>query len=81
MKALRTCKCCGLEAHKEEELVLFRKHTGMKYNRTNWCYSCYNSKWKESKKKWNLKSNYGISLKEYNKLYDEQEGCCLGCGS
>jgi hypothetical protein len=27
-----------------------------------------------------LKKAYGISLEEYNKMFDEQNGCCAICG-
>ena len=34
---------------------------------------------KERDKRSNLKKNYGISLEDYNKLFNDQNGLCLGC--
>lgn len=31
-------------------------------------------------KKPHLKSNYGITLDDYNNMFEQQNGCCLGCG-
>ncbi len=38
--ALRICRDCGLEAETEEELELFVKGHGSKYNRENLCNHC-----------------------------------------
>jgi hypothetical protein len=37
--------------------------------------------WKQSQKRdYQLRSNYGITLEEYNRNWSEQEGCCYVCG-
>lgn len=33
----------------------------------------------ERNRDWFYKQRYGITLEEYNKLYEEQEGCCKVC--
>ncbi len=38
----------------------------------------YHREWSK-KKKPHLKKLYGISLEEYNYMFSEQEGRCLGC--
>lgn len=59
----RKCRECGLEAHTEEELELFKKHKQCTYGRSNICRECTrenNKKWynenresaKENSKKW-----------------------------
>ena len=35
---------------------------------------------KEARKNNILKSKYNITLDDYNKMFDEQTGCCFGCG-
>ena len=40
MKPLRTCTKCGLQAHTEEALELFKKATASKYGRNNICKKC-----------------------------------------
>lgn len=47
----------------------------------------YSRKWKQdnkeqakkSDKNWQLKRYYGISLEDYNKLLEQQKGCCAIC--
>ena len=34
----------------------------------------------QRKRKYHLKSSYGISLEEFDKVYQTQEGCCKICG-
>lgn len=47
-------------------------------------YSCVNTKIKHKKyydsRDSHLKRSYGISLEEYDKMYFEQDGCCMICG-
>ena len=40
----------------------------------------YNSEHKERVKDNRLQRLYGITSENYNKMYDEQEGCCYICG-
>ena len=40
----------------------------------------YNTVCKECLRNSRLKCEYGITLEDYNKLFDEQNGCCAICG-
>lgn len=42
MTALRTCRVCGLEAHNEEDLDLFRKRKQSPHERDTICKKCEN---------------------------------------
>ena len=42
VEPLRICRKCGLEAHTEVELELFKKHKDRPHNRDNLCKSCFN---------------------------------------
>jgi CRISPR/Cas system-associated protein Cas10 (large subunit of type III CRISPR-Cas system) len=35
---------------------------------------------KEDYRRWNIKSKRGITIEEFNKLFDKQEGRCAICG-
>lgn len=39
-KALRICRECGLTAHTEQELLLFKNQPRAKYNKDNLCKQC-----------------------------------------
>ena len=39
-KPLRTCRECGLEAHNEQDLKLFRKHKTSRFGREKICIKC-----------------------------------------
>ena len=45
---LRICKDCGLEAHTEEDLELFRFHRHRPHSKDNWCLDCFNE-WQKEK--------------------------------
>lgn len=49
MKPLRTCSVCGLEAHNEEDLDLFKKDRKDRYGRRNLCKKCYNKDEREGR--------------------------------
>lgn len=42
--------------------------------------SKYKKLTKEQRMNRGLKSNYGITINDYNKMFDEQNGCCAICG-
>jgi hypothetical protein len=48
-----------------------KEHT-KEYNKERW------KKIRTSKP--HLKSMYGITLEDYNNMFESQKGCCLGCG-
>lgn len=85
MDCLRKCKDCSLEAHTEEDLDLFRIDYTMLFNRANLCKKCDNKRKEigrneDNRRNWYYKKHYGITLKDYNKMFIEQEGCCKICG-
>jgi len=81
MEALKKCKGCGIEAHNEKDLELFRKNKRLKHGRANWCYTCYNNKYRgERKKGWDIKAKYGITLEEYKEMLKSQDNKCAICG-
>ena len=41
VKALRTCKDCGLQALTFDDLTLFLSRKNLPYGRANWCKKCY----------------------------------------
>jgi len=88
---LRECSKCGLEAHTEDELKLFVKEEGCKYNRRLLCYSCNRkrvAKWGEKNPEKNIvgkltsraRTAYKITYEEYIKRMATSD-CCEICGS
>ena len=73
MMALRTCTKCGLEAHTEEDLSLFKLAKKSKYNRENLCMKCYND----------IQRPYGKRQKRWQSLVEHfpKPVLCTHCGS
>lgn len=78
----KSCSKCG----ETKELTEFPVNTKMKLGRDSWCYLCRNTAaklsfeeqpeaWRDS---WYLRK-YGISLREYEELFESQSGICLIC--
>lgn len=62
----------------------YRKRNRKKLNEQNRKYPrCNGDKEKAAKqaRKYSLKRLYGITPEDYNKMFEEQEGCCAICGS
>jgi len=89
--ALRTCKACNLTANTDDELELFVKEEGCKYNRRLLCYSCNRkrvAKWGEKNPEKNIigkltsraRRTYKITYEEYIKRMATSD-CCEICGS
>ena len=91
MTPLRKCKKCGLEANTEEELELFvTANNGSLYGKTQECKECNSRDGRKYRKlestqkasrKNHLKKTYGITLEEYDDMFNEQEGRCKICGT
>ena len=84
---MKLCSKCGVE----KDLSEFSPHPRGIYKKQPQCKKCraamsteYKRKRLENDKdfnrKNNLKQNYGITLDEYNKMYENQKGCCKICG-
>ena len=52
------------------------------------CNRVYHAKWREANKEeldryrkdWSLKKTYGLTIEQYNDMFENQEGCCDICG-
>ena len=66
MSVLRKCKECGLEAHNDTELELFKTDKRNKYGKCNTCKSC------DAKRNQITRSNMSISEKEQRKQYEKE---------
>jgi hypothetical protein len=81
MEPLRKCKDCGLEAHTEEDLEGFTKHKPSTHGRRHWCSPCYNKARNQGDYRLNthLRTKFGITLDDYNRILEEQDGRCSIC--
>ena len=86
MEPLRKCVRCGLEATNEEDLVNFKNSKNSKYGKQNCCRDCHNLYAKEhsernpeSKRNAVYKNEYGITIEDYNKMFEKQNGKCAIC--
>ena len=73
---MKQCRSCGVEKPLERY-----------YKARNTCKDCLakkaNEKYhanKDIRRDQNLRRLYGITLKDYNNMFAEQEGCCACCG-
>ena len=75
-------KCCRCK--KDKPLDEFTKIPNGYISYCKPCASIISKKWyrdhPEKSREKQLKYCYGITLEQYNKLYIEQNGCCLICG-
>ena len=84
---MKTCTKCGetkaktefyLHKHTKDKLASLCKH----------CYKLNEQRWKEenpeayklSCRRRNLKKKFGITIEEYMRIYDKQQGKCACCG-
>ena len=83
---LRKCRDCGLEAHTQKDLNLFRSSLASKHGKENNCKICYNKELRESPdfhiqdKTRSARYKYNISLAEYEEQMATSD-CCEICGS
>lgn len=63
---MKKCRTCGVEKPLTEFHI--RSDTG-KYQ--NGCKTCYHNA--------QIQRNYGISLADYDRMYEEQDGACAIC--
>lgn len=79
LKADRASKKRWQDSHKEKRLETQRKRRAERYTpKRN--LSPYPINTYEYKRDRHLKLTYGITLDDYNKMFQKQEGCCASCG-
>ena len=81
---MRTCKICNQPKPLTDFYQTVRN--GKPYGHHGKCKSCYVKKQQEKydpikKRDENLKRIYGIGIKEYNTLLEQQNGRCATCGT
>ena len=69
----KTCPRCG----EEKELSAFGKNAAKKDGLQNYCKQC-NSDYQRN---WQYIKRYGVTLEDYNEMFNEQDGCCAICGT
>lgn len=83
MKDYTDKKQC-LNCKEIKSLDNFNPQKGGKLGRRSRCKICLSkerSKYKEAKREWDYLNKYGITIKEYNTMLKNQNGCCQICGS
>src|SRR5574343_1143003 len=68
----KVCKNCGIR----KPLGKFFKNAKLKDGHRSWCKTCERPMQQNSM----LVSKFGITLKEYNDMFDAQNGVCAVCG-
>lgn len=82
---LKRCSRCGLE----KPLADFHLQPSGKYGRHSYCKPCANEAQRrsrvrnytpEQKRRWQVKSRYGMTIEEVERLFESQGGLCAICG-
>lgn len=80
----KTKKCTICE--EEKDLSLFVKRSNRTSGRQAYCKDCHNRRQKDKyspkqMKEYNLIKLYGITIKDYDKIFYSQNGCCKICNT
>ncbi|ABQ12475.1 endonuclease VII [Phormidium phage Pf-WMP3] len=67
-------RCSQVKEHKA-----FNKNRTQKDGYSHYCRECTNGYNESRKRQYHYKSRYGLSLSDYNKLFQLQNGCCAVC--
>lgn len=76
---MKNCSKCG----KEKPLDKFFKSKSTKDGYRSQCKDCHQEYQKNNPDtlwRYSLKFFYGITEDNYNKMFNDQNGCCKGCG-
>lgn len=83
----KTKKCSKCNTEFPATLEYFYKQQAGKYGLRADCKECncnhkrlYYIDHKDKRRRRDLKFNYGITLEYYDKMFEEQKGCCKICG-
>jgi len=80
----RSCAKCGLT----KELEQFHRQPTGKHGRHSWCKECCNNYYRknrkrnyspEQKRRWHMKSRYGIGVDQVDSMIEQQGGKCAIC--
>ena len=79
---VKTCNACGVE----KELSKFHKDATIKCGYRGKCIECRDSHRKkvydkEANREWWLRSTYGISISDYDRMLEEQDNSCAICNT
>jgi hypothetical protein len=85
---MKPCRNCNIV----KPLELFHKNKACKDGRASWCKECQSIMLKEARKdplkgdkfrhyryKGLIKKRYGITIEQYDKMFEEQNGSCAIC--
>jgi hypothetical protein len=77
---MKKCNVCDIE----KSLDKFVKRANRPNGFQAYCKECHNKKMrlkdnKEYMRNFDLKKSYGITINDYNKMFNEQYGCCAIC--
>ncbi|KKM25050.1 hypothetical protein LCGC14_1598870 [marine sediment metagenome] len=77
--------CCTCK--KEKPIDEFNKNKNTKDGYAFRCRLCRKEKeqsltvgQKQRKRAWHLRTNYGMTIEEYSRMFEAQQGCCVICG-
>lgn len=88
LNELIVCTKCKQPREKKE----FRARSDRKSGWASWCSGCLNQwrrnskiqdpeKWTDSQFAYDLKRNYGITIENFDKMFEDQKGLCACCGA
>jgi hypothetical protein len=78
---MKTCRHCG----ETKPLSKFVKHSATKDGYVSTCKSCKKKKYpttdsqKQKAYERQIKRNYGITVADYDEMFEQQNGVCAGC--
>lgn len=81
---MKTCTRCK----EDKPFEAFPKDSWQKDNLGIYCKPCRNTHYQtgknappEKRREYNYKANYGITIADYDRMFEEQGGCCAICGT